>query len=163
MWKDGNTWSRVGIIPGSTKWDSPKAGYVTFKVSHLTQFAVLANVAGSTTGLRGDINGDGVVDINDVVYEYASVDLGGHADAATIKNRAKELMPTISGSVVNIPSALDDINGDAKITIDDVVFSYAWVDLGSSATATTVKSRATELFSTISGVASDLPAESISR
>ena len=111
---------------------------------------ILVSASSTSAAVVGDFNGDGKVTIDDVVFEYASVELGSKATAATIESRAKELFSSIVGSVSKVPDAgIDDVSGDASISIDDVVLTYAWVELGSSATTATVESRAKELYSAI--------------
>ena len=98
----------------------------------------------------GDLNGDGKITIDDVVYEYAYVDLGSTATLTSVESRAKELYSAIAGQITRLPdSKLDDVSGDSGVNIDDVVLTYAYVDLGSTATTSSVESRAKELYSAI--------------
>ena len=110
---------------------------------------IMANTV-AYSAVVGDFNNDNQVTIDDVVFEYAAVELGSTATTAEVESRAKELFKNISGTVSKLPDAsVDDVSGDSAISIDDVVLTYAWVELGSTATTSTVESRAKELYKAI--------------
>ncbi len=165
-WYDENskTWSKVGIIADSVKWDYPSTGYVTFKVSHLTKFAVLKNVQTAASSMRSDFDGDGAVALNDVVYLLAWYQTGKSTDKTAIANRAKEILASAAGPVVNVPADItDDVNGDGKADLNDIVLTLAWYQAGKSNDATVVKSRASEILSSVTGTVTSFPGEKVNR
>jgi hypothetical protein len=136
-WYDeaNNRWSKVGIIEDSVKWDHPSAGYVTFKVSHLTKFAVLKNVEGSASGLRCDFDNDGKVADSDLLFLLAAIQTKGLADSgiltydvATVKNAAKALYSAGNYDNAVLPgTTIDDLNGDGKVTDVDLMILLSYI------------------------------------
>lgn len=164
--KDGN-WSKVGIIEDSLKWDSPSAGYVTFKVSHLTKFAVLANVDGALSGVRCDYNGDGTVDLNDLIYQIAWVQSGNSNISQTVQNRAVEIysavkLPT-SGSLILPSDTVDDLTGEGKNDLNDLVLFISWIQAGGTTDTNVINARAKEIYTSVVGAISNLPGEKVNR
>jgi hypothetical protein len=175
--KDGN-WSKVGIIEDSIKWDHPEEGYVTFKVSHLTRFSVLANVADSATGLRCDFNQDGAVGDADLLLLLAArqtkglADVGvGTYDVSTVKGAASTLYP--SGNYTNaiLPDkVIDDIDGDGQITDQDLMCLLGYlqtkgladVNIG-SLDETSVTDSTKTLLPSFKGTVVNMPSDKISR
>lgn len=177
-WYDATNkrWSKVGIIADSIQYDSPQAGYVTFKVSHLTKFAVLKNVAGAASGLRCDFTGDSTIDDKDLAGLIARNQLsnaGVAADqltAANINTVAAGLLTSQTFTVGVAPSAsLDDLNGDGKLDDNDLAFLIGWLQLKNAGLTTTqitetaVKTVSTGLLGSLSGSLSKFPGETVSR
>ena len=179
-WYDeaNNRWSKVGIIDGSVKWDYPSAGYVTFKVSHLTKFAVLKNVQGAASGLRCDFNGDGNINTGDIAYMMAwkkEADnaklLGTTVTIATVQTRAEKILDktSLGADMTVLPGSVDDLNGDGVITTDDIAFFMAWKKeadnaklLGTTITESAINTRAQNVIS-VTGSISKFPGEKVNR
>lgn len=163
-WYDvgAKAWSKVGIIKDSIRYDHPTKGYVTFKVDHLTEFAILKNVTGTNSGYRCDFNNDGVVNLSDVVIMLAWFQVP-EKTAENVKARALAILPTVTGEVVYMPTGtIDDLNGDGKIDLNDVVLTLAWFQVPAKDEAS-VKLRATAILSTVSGSVMALPAVPVTR
>jgi len=162
---DNNRWSKVGIIDESLKWDHPAAGFVTFKVSHLTRFAILKNVADSTSGMRCDFNNDQVVDLNDVVYMLAYTQLSADKrTAANVKTRAQTILNGVTGEVVYLPNSEDDLNVDGKVDLNDVVMALAWTQLSlDKRTEANVSTRSQTILSSVAGSPTLLPGAKVTR
>jgi hypothetical protein len=161
---DSGGWSKVGIIEDSVRWDYPEAGYVTFKVSHLTKFAVLANVAGSVSGVRCDFNNDSVVDINDLVYQIAWMQAEKTSTLTTVENRAKEIFQNIKGPLVALPSdSIEDLSGDAQVDINDLIMLISWMQAEGTNDISVITARAKEIFANLVSAVTNLPGEKVTR
>jgi len=165
-WQNPETksWSKIGVVQDSVKWDKPAKGYVTFKVTHLSSFAVVKNAGGNGSGLRGDFNGDGKITTSDVVYLLAWIQTGRGTDAAVVEAQARAILPTVTGNLTVIPSlTLDDLNADGKITTSDVVYALAWIQTGRGTDPATVVAQAKAILPTITGTLSAFPGATIAR
>jgi hypothetical protein len=166
-WYDDTTktWSTVGIVDNSIKWDTPSKGYVTFKVTHLTSFAIVKNAAATGgAGLRFDFNGDNLITTSDVVYMLAWIQTGRGTDKAAVDTRAKVILPSVTGSVVNLPStSVDDINSDGVITTSDVVYGLAWIQIGRLSDTTQIETRAKVILPSVTGTVTNLPGATVNR
>jgi len=158
-------WSKVGIIRDSIRYDYPTKGYVTFKVDHLTDFAILKNVTGAASSLRCDFNNDQKVDLDDVVYMLAWTQLSvDKRTAANVKSRAVTILSGVTGEVVYLPSAVDDVNNDGSVNLDDVVMTLAWTQLSlDKKTENNVFSRSQTILSSVAGSVVNLPGATVSR
>ncbi|MFZ2960766.1 MAG: hypothetical protein WA705_28145 [Candidatus Ozemobacteraceae bacterium] len=134
-------WSKVGII--DPQWDSPSKGFVSFKVTHLTKFAIV-NTAG-VSGLRCDIDGNGKVNLTDAVFILGWINSGRSTDKIMIKNEALLLYP-VTTNVVNVPTTIEDLDGNGKINLTDVVFMLGWINSGRSSTFATIQNEAKLLY-----------------
>jgi hypothetical protein len=167
-WYDTNskTWSKVGIIQESIKYDYPTKGYVTFKVNHLTDFAILKNVADAASGYRCDFNNDGVVNLSDVVYMLAWYQLSpANRTAQNVKTRATTILSSVTGDVVYLPdTSIDDLNGDGLVNLSDVVMALAWYQLSvANRTESGVLSRALNILANVSGSVQSMPGVTVTR
>ncbi|GAB4273714.1 MAG: hypothetical protein Kow0029_13530 [Candidatus Rifleibacteriota bacterium] len=177
-WYDATNkrWSTVGIVKDSIKYDSPSKGYVTFKVSHLTKFAVLKNVSGAASGLRCDFTGDGVINDQDLAGLIARNQLknAGVADdqitAANISSVAAGLLTSQTFTISVVPSvSIDDLNGDGNLDDNDLAFLIGWMQLknagvsSSSITESAVKTVSSGLLGSLSGSLAKFPGEIVTR
>ncbi|MEW6709159.1 MAG: hypothetical protein AB1403_04985, partial [Candidatus Riflebacteria bacterium] len=170
-------WSKVGIVDGSVQYDVPEKGYVTFKVDHLTKFAVLKNVSGAASGMRCDFNGDGQVgdpDIAAMIARNQLVNAGVAADqitAANVNTVAGGLLKSQTFTVTIVPStSIDDLNGDVSLTDSDLAFLIGWIQLKNAGlTSAQITEAAVNqvsgglLGSSLSGTLSKFPGETVSR
>ncbi len=158
-------WSKVGIIQESIKYDYPTKGYVTFKVDHLTEFAVLKNVADASSGYRYDFNGDGVVDIHDLIFLIAWLQAEKTNQLSVVQARAQEIYSNVKLPLAVLPSdSIEDLNGDAKVDINDLIFLIAWMQAEGSSDGTVVNARAKEIYANIYSVVSGaFPKDSVNR
>jgi len=158
-------WSKVGIIQESVKYDYPQKGYVTFKVDHLTEFAVLKNVADSSAGKRGDLTGDGICNMSDIAVYMAWFLKGGTTSKETVKLQAESLYPSGKPiSVANLPSATaDDFNSDGVCNMSDIAYYMSWFLKGGTSDTTAVNTQAKSLYGSLVGSVSNLPGENVSR
>jgi hypothetical protein len=176
-WQDGNgNWSKVGIIDDSVKWDHPEQGYVTFKVSHLTKFSVLANVAGAASGLRSDFSADGVINDNDIAALIARNQLANagvtedQMTAANINTIAAGLLPDQTFTISIVPStSIDDLNADGKLDDNDLAFLIGWIQLKNAGlttdkiTESSVGSVSSGLLGRLTGTLNKFPGETVNR
>jgi hypothetical protein len=173
---DSGGWSKVGIIEDSVRWDYPEAGYVTFKVSHLTKFSVLANVEGAVSGLRCDFSADGAINDNDIAALIARnqfANAGVSADditAANINTVAVGLLPGQTFTISIVPStSIDDLNGDGKLDDNDLAFLIGWIQLKNAGlttdkiTESSVSSVSSGLLGSLSGTLNKFPGETVNR
>jgi hypothetical protein len=143
-WYDENNqrWSKVGIIKDSIKVDHPEEGYVTFKVSHLTEFAAIKNIKDALIALKCDFNQDSAIDNADLYWLFAAQKVKSEIllddnltyDIATVREKAAVIYP--KGNYTNpiLPEdLLDDINGDGKITNIDLMVLFAYQKIRSEA------------------------------
>lgn len=159
-----NRWSKVGILDGSVQYDYPQPGYVTFKVSHLTQFAVLKNVIGTSSGLRCDFNGDTTIDISDLVYQIAWMQADKTTDKTVVENRAKEIYANIKGPLTVLPTdVIEDLNGNLSVDINDLIMFIAWLQADGSDDSTLVTNRAKEIYANVVGIISSFPRATVTR
>jgi len=167
-WYDvgARAWSKVGIIQDSVRYDYPTKGYVTFKVDHLTEFAILKNVTSASSGYRCDFNNDGVVNLSDVVYMLAWYQLSAaNRTTANVKTRAQAILASVTGDVVYLPNtAIDDVNGDGLVNLSDVVMALAWYQLSvANRTESGVLTRAKSILGSVTGSVTSMPGISVSR
>jgi len=177
-WYDttNNRWSKVGIVDGSVQYDYPEKGYVTFKVDHLTQFAVLKNVEGAASGMRCDFNGDSIVDDRDIAALIARNQLafaGVSADqitAANINTIAGGLLKSQIFTVTIVPNtSIDNLNGDGVLDDSDLAFLIGWIQMKNAGltaaqiTEAAVNSISSGLLGSLSGTLSKFPGETVSR
>jgi hypothetical protein len=142
-WYDENNqrWSKVGIIKDSIKVDHPEEGYVTFKVSHLTEFAAIKNIKDALIALKCDFNQDSKIDNADLFWLNAAQKVKSEVllgdvtyDIVTIKDKVSTMYPTGDYSDPILPDdLLDDTNGDGKITNTDLMVLFAYQKLKSEA------------------------------
>ena len=171
-----NRWSKVGILDGSVQYDYPQPGYVTFKVSHLTQFAVLKNVIGTSSGLRCDFNGDSIIDDCDIAALIARNQLafaGVSADqitAANINTIAGDLLKSQTFTVTTAPNAsIDDLNSSGTLDDSDLAFLIGWIQMKNAGltsaeiTESAVNTISSGLLGSLSGTLSKFPGETVSR
>ena len=128
-------------------------------------FAILSFHPGTPnaqTAARADFDGSGKPEISDVVFMLAWVQTGS-TDAAVVGARAKEIYSVLTANPTSLPaSTIDDLNGDGKVDINDVVMTLAWVQT-ESADPTTLLNRAMEIFSGIAGAISAFPNVKVTR
>jgi hypothetical protein len=171
-------WSKVGIIDDSVRWDYPEEGYVTFKVSHLTKFAVLANVAGAVSSLRCDFTGDGVVGDADLMLLLAARQTKGLADidivtydVATVKSAASDLYSAGDYTNAILPDDLiDDLDSDGQISDQDLMALLAYLQTRGLAeleitalNEETVTAATKDLLPSFTGTVVNMPGEKVSR
>lgn len=98
----------------------------------------------------GDFDRDGVVSINDVVYELAWIQSGRPTDTVLVVNRAKEIYASAVGPISRIPDEVTDDVSDSGVNIDDVVFMLAWIQSGKTSDSSVVETRAAEIMASVS-------------
>lgn len=159
-WYDTNskTWSKVGIIQESIKYDYPTKGYVTFKVDHLTDFAVLKNVADAASGMVWDFNNDGGYTTDDVAIFAAWLQTRKSSDKTLVRDRARAILGNTTLEVVYLPINVDDLNADGLITTDDLAIAVAYLQTRKSNDFTVISTRASAIVGNIGNVTpSELP------
>lgn len=159
-------WSKVGILEESIKVDHPQVGFVTFKVTHLTEFAAVKNIIDSNIGMRCDYNGDSVVDLNDLIYQIAWMQANYSTSAQTVAGRAEEIFPSIkkpSGSLTIPSQIIDDLTGDGKVDLNDLIMLISWIQANKTTDTTTITNRAKEIFPNIVGSPINMPGQKVNR
>jgi hypothetical protein len=164
-WQDGSgNWSKVGIIEDSIKWDHPEEGYVTFKVSHLTKFAVLANVASSTTAYSWDFDGDDAVTTKDFAVYAAWIQSRKSDDKSFVRDLARQISGNSTIEVSYLPENLDDLNADGKITTEDLGIAVSYIQTRRSTDYNFIQSFAESLMGVDKNLTpSVLPGEKVNR
>ncbi len=127
-------WSKIGILEESIKPNYPQDGYVTFKVTHLTEFAAVKNILDALIALKCDFNGDGEVDSSDLAYllayrtEYNIALLKKtEVDLLKVQARAEGILKDALGDdIKQLPSISDDLNQDGLIDSNDIALLIAW-------------------------------------
>jgi len=115
--------------------------------------------------MRCDFNNDQVVDLNDVVYMLAYTQLSADKrTAANVKTRAQAILNGVTGEVVYLPGAEDDLNVDGKVDLDDVVMALAWTQLSNDKrTEANVSTRSQTILSSVAGSPTLLPGAKVTR
>lgn len=181
-WYDttNKVWSKVGIIPGSIEPDKPQPGYITFKVDHLTEFAVLKNVADSSIGMRCDYDRNGKIGDEDLMFLVAAIQTKLLAqkypaayeyNLANVKSKAGGLYPNYDFSKAALPdNILDDLNEDGNSLGDaDLIGLVAYIQtkllakFGIVCDSKTVTEKTSILMPSFVGVISRLPGDSVNR
>lgn len=118
-------------------------------------------LAPSYGALFGDYDGSGQVNLDDVVYLWAQVQLeafsGSIPTVEQLKARAGALRSSVSRNLLSVPPLrIADLNLDTKLNLDDVAFLWGWYQLesfsaGSGSNASLVETRAKSLRSSVSG------------
>jgi hypothetical protein len=161
--KDGS-WSKIGIIEDSIKWDHPEEGYVTFKVSHLTKFSVLANVASSTTAYSWDFDGDDAVTTKDFAVYAAWIQSRKSDDKSFVRDLARQISGNSTIEVSYLPENLDDLNADGKITTEDLGIAVSYIQTRRSTDYNFIQSFAESLMGVDKNLTpSVLPGEKVNR
>jgi hypothetical protein len=178
-WQDkkGN-WSKVGIIEDSIKWDHPEEGYVTFKVSHLTKFSVLANVADAATGLRCDLSNDGKIDDDDVIVMFAANQVKALADndfasynVDSVKSNAAGIKSELSSADIILPdTSIDSVDGNSIMDDVDLILLFSYIQVSALASdnfasldENSVTDNAKSILPEMSSVLTKMPGEKVSR
>ncbi|MFZ2960767.1 MAG: hypothetical protein WA705_28150 [Candidatus Ozemobacteraceae bacterium] len=151
------TWSKAGVI--DPRWDSPKVGYVTFKVTHLTKFALVSAAVGA--GLRCDIDGNGKINLTDAVFMLGWINSGRTSDKKVIKDEALLLYP-VTTEVLIVPTTLEDLDGNGKVNLTDVVFLLGWINSGRSSIFKAIEDEAKLLYPVTTSI-KNLPGEAVTR
>jgi hypothetical protein len=165
-WYDENNqrWSKVGIIDDSVKWDYPEDGYVTFKVSHLTEFAVVANVADSTSGLTGDFDNNGICDLSDIAIYMGWFMKGRINDKTAVKDAAEELYAAGAPiNIVNLPSTVDDFSGEGNLDLSDIAMFMSWFMKGRTNDPEAVNDQAAKIYPSVVGTVGTMPGTKVNR
>lgn len=136
-------WSKVGIIQESIKYDYPTKGYVTFKVDHLTEFAILKNVTGTNSGMVWDFNNDGSYTTEDVAIFAAWLQTRKSSDKTLVRDRARSILGSTTLEVVYLPiSSADDLNNDGLVLTDDLAIAVAYIQTRKSSDFSVISARA---------------------
>jgi len=158
-------WSKVGIATETIDWDVPTKGYVTFKVDHLTEFAVLKNVADSTSGFAGDFNGDGKCTITDIAIFMAWISTNRSMKADVVKAEAELLYP--QGKPITVSSlpnvSCDDFTGNGVLNNSDIAVYMAWLSLNRTTNIEAINKEAGLLYSQLVGSTLKLPGSAVNR
>lgn len=111
--------------------------------------------------LFGDYDGSGAVNLDDVVYLWAQVQLeafsGTTPTVDQLKTRAGAMRSSVAKTITALPAMTAvDLNGDSKLDLNDVVLLWGWYQLesfvlGSGNDASKVEARATALRSSFQG------------
>ncbi|MBF0498847.1 MAG: carboxypeptidase regulatory-like domain-containing protein [Candidatus Riflebacteria bacterium] len=153
------SWSKVGIQNSTIQWDTPDKGYVTFKVSHLSSYAV---VSAAPTRKRFDIDGDGTFTADDVILTLAWIQTRRSTDQTKILARAQELLSTVKGPAAYVPSNTDeDLTSNGMCDVNDVVLALAYIQARRSTDAAKVQARAVEILSTMNETLTRFPEEPV--
>ncbi len=165
-WYDSthNVWSKVGIIEGSVNKDYPQPGYVTFKVSHLTDFVIMANDT-SAKGKSGDLNDDGFCNMADIAIYMAWFMKGGTDNKDTVKTLAESLYPAGKPfNIVYLPSSsVDDFNNDKVCNMSDIAYFMAWFLKGGTSVKDTINTQALSLYGNLVGSVDRIPGIEVTR
>ncbi|MFZ2960769.1 MAG: dockerin type I repeat-containing protein [Candidatus Ozemobacteraceae bacterium] len=106
----------------------------------------LGNGSPLWAAIRGDIDGNGKVNLTDAVFILGWINSGRSTDTAAVLVEAKALYP-VSTTVNSIPAAVNaDIDGNGKVNLSDVVFILGWINAGRSSDATTINTEAKLLY-----------------
>jgi hypothetical protein len=179
-WYDvgAKAWSKVGIIQDSIRYDYPTKGYVTFKVDHLTEFAILKNVTSASSGYRSDFNGDGVINDKDLVILFAANQVKALADdgfatydVESVRSAANELLLGAAGNTLYLPeAAIDDLDSNNVFNDSDVVLLFSYIQVAGLAAdgfgvldESTVTDGAREILGNKVGVLTRMPGVNVSR
>lgn len=145
-------WSKVGIIQESIKYDYPTKGYVTFKVDHLTEFAILKNVTDANSGMVWDFNNDGSYTTDDVAIFAAWLQTRKSSDKTLVRDRARAILGNNTLEVVYLPVNVDDLNSDGSITTNDLAIAVAYLQTRKSNDFAVISTRASAIVGSSSNV-----------
>ncbi len=103
-------------------------------------------VISSAASLRGDIDGNGIVNTSDVAFVLGWINSKRSSDPALIKTKALLLYP-VTTSVVNIPSVANaDLNNDGVVNTSDVAYVLGWINAKRIFDAQMISSKAVMLY-----------------
>ncbi|MBF0502649.1 MAG: hypothetical protein HQM09_21105 [Candidatus Riflebacteria bacterium] len=99
--------------------------------------------------VRGDFDGNGVVNVSDVILMLAWIQTRKSTDITKVTGRANEILSD-TYTVAYLPdNSIDDYDGNNTADISDVVLMLAWIQTRKSTDPVKVSARATEILSTV--------------
>jgi len=96
--------------------------------------------------LRCDIDGNGKVNLTDAVMILGWINSGRSSDKTAILTEAQLLYP-VTTTVYRVPDPVgDDIDGNGKLNLSDVVYSLGWINAGRAFDSSAIETEAKLLY-----------------